>query len=666
MSGYPARVNPFSFDVYNAIPRVGSMILSPDGARLILTVQELSADGTRFVTSLWELRTDCSSQPRRLTFSGKGESSPAFLPDGSLLFASERLDPTTKDDEPDARVWCLPASGGEARPLLSVPGGVSAVATARGAPAVVVKAQVLPGAEGLDGDAEKTKQRKETGTSGVLFDGYPVRYWDQDLGPRQTRALRLADASSGNGDVENLAPDAGQALTLSDFALSPDGRTLVCNWTRPVGRGFAEDDLVALEDGRCRMLATGADYSAPAVSPDGDWVVAIRHRRGTPELAPDDTLWLVPIEGGEGRDLTAELDLWPGAPAWSANGEAVYFVADERGNAPLFRVEVAGGEVNKVAGDGAFSSICPAPDGVTVYALRASLNSPNEVVRIDSDGTLTALPTPGLPLDLPGTVTQVTTGAEDGQELRGWLVLPEEASAERPAPLAVFIHGGPLSSWNSWSWRWCPHLLVERGYAVLLPDPALSTGYGHAFVQRAWGSWGQRAYSDLMSITDAALERADLDASRTAALGGSFGGYMANWVAGHTDRFRAIVSHAGLWALEHQQSVSDLGTLRERQFGDPYVDPSRWLANTPRAHIGNIRTPMLVIHGLRDYRVPISHALWLWTDLQRHGVPSQYLYFPDENHWILKPGNARVWYETVLAFLDHHVLGKEYRRPELL
>ena len=659
-------MKPFSLDVYNAIPRVGSLVLSPDGARLVLTVQELSSDSTRFVTSLWELRTHGSEEPRRLTFSDKGESSPAFLPDGSLVFASARPDPIARDDESEGRVWCLPVNGGEARALLSVPGGVSDLTTARAAPTVLMKAQVLPGTDGLQADVEKAKRRKEAGASGMLFDGYPVRYWDQDLGPRQTRPLRLADASSGNGTVDDLAPQAGQALTVSDFALSPDGRTVVCNWMRPVGRAFSEDDLVALEDGRCRTLATGADYSSAAVSPDGRWVVSVRRRRGTPELAPDDTLWLVPLDGGEGRDLTSELDLWPGSPTWSADGRTVYFTADERGHAPVFRVDVASGDVTRVTGEGAFSSLCPAPDGAALYALRSSWSSPNEVVRIDADGSVTTLPTPGLPLDLPGTVTQVSCQADDGQELRAWLLLPEAASAERPAPLAVFIHGGPLSSWNAWSWRWCPHLLAERGYAVLLPDPALSTGYGHAFVQRAWGSWGERAYTDLMAITDAALQRPDLDSTRTAALGGSFGGYMANWVAGHTDRFRAIVSHAGLWALEHQHSVSDLGASREHQFGDPYVDPSRWLANSPRLHIGSIRTPMLVIHGLRDYRVPISHALWLWTDLQRHEVPSQYLYFPDENHWILKPGNARLWYDTVLAFLDHHALGCEYRRPELL
>jgi dipeptidyl aminopeptidase/acylaminoacyl peptidase len=642
------------------------MVLSPDGGRLVLAVQELSPDGTRFVTSLWELRSDGRSDARRLTYSEKGEASPAFLPDGTLVFASARPDPTVKDDESEGGVWSLPAGAGEARRLLSVPAGVSGLATARSAPAVLVQAEVMPGTDALDTDADRARKRKEAGTTAILFEGYPVRHWDQELGPRQARLLLLADAHAVESAPVLLAPDAGQALHQANPVVTPDGGAVVSEWMRSVGRGFAEDDLVVLDQTGCRVLATGADYREPAVSPDGRWVVAVRHRRGTPELAPDDTLWLVPVEGGEGRDLTPDLDRWPHTPAWSVDGRQVYFIADDGGRTPVFRVDTATGKVSRLTDDGAFSSLCPAPDGVTLYALRSSVRSPGEVVRIDADGTVTGLPTPGLPLDLPSTVTEVACRADDGQEVRGWLVLPPGASAESPAPLAVFIHGGPLSSWSAWSWRWCPHLLAERGYAVLLPDPALSTGYGHDFVQRAWGSWGDRAYTDLMAITDAALERPELDAGRTAALGASFGGYMANWVAGHTDRFRAIVTHAGLWALEHQHSVSDIGAAREQQFGDPYVDPSRWLANSPRLHIASVGTPMLVIHGQRDYRVPISHALWLWTDLQRHEVPSQYLFFPDENHWILKPGNVRVWYDTVLAFLDHHVLGQEYRRPELV
>ena len=219
---------------------------------------------------------------------------------------------------------------------------------------------------------------------------------------------------------------------------------------------------------------------------------------------------------------------------------------------------------------------------------------------------------------------------------------------------------------TAWHWRWNPQLLAARGYAVLLPDPALSTGYGHDFIQRGWGRWGDEPYTDVIAAVDAALERPDLDGERTALMGGSFGGYMANWVAGSTDRFRAhrharqpvgaarLPRHDRLRPAGSASSAIRTPTRRATRSGRP----SRLLAN--------IRTPMLVIHGELDHRVPISEALRLWTDLRRHDVPARFLYFPDENHWILKPQNARLWYETVLAFLDEQVRGEEFRRPALL
>ena len=193
-----------------------------------------------------------------------------------------------------------------------------------------------------------------------------------------------------------------------------------------------------------------------------------------------------------------------------------------------------------------------------------------------------------------------------------------------PAPLLVFIHGGPLSSWTDWSWRWNPHLLAARGYAVLLPDPALSTGYGQAFIDRGWGRWGGQPYTDLMAAVDAAVARPDIDETRTAAMGGSFGGYMANWMAGHTDRFRCIVTHASLWALDQFHGTTDFGPVvgagvrRPRAGRGPATRPTR-----PHRHAAAIRTPMLVIHGERDHRVPIGEALRLWTDLSLGGVRGQ-------------------------------------------
>lgn len=663
-----AGLKALSLDAFTAIPRVGDLLLSPDGTRLVMPVSHLAPDGARFVSSLWELPVDGSAAPRRLTYSDKGEANPAFLPDGSLVFTSARPDPTVKDDEAEGRVWRLPAGGGEARSLVAVPGGVDALVSARSAPVVALRVGLFSDSQGLKADAEKAKRRKESGTSAVLLDGYPVRYWDHELGPRHARLLRLTDGAAADSQVEpeDLTSDRGVALSEADFSLSPDGRTMVSTCWRSAGNGFAETDLVVIDSGGVRVLATDADYSAPAISPDGRWVAATRERRGTPEVAVDVTLRLIDLRTGEGRDLTADLDLWPMGPVWAHDGSSLYFSADQRGRRPIFRVELETGEVARLTSDGAFGSICPSPDGRTLFALRSSYSSPPEVVRIDADGAITALATPGLPLRLPGGLTEVTARADDGVDLRGWLVLPDGASAASPAPLVLWVHGGPFASFAGWSWRWCPHLLAERGYAVLLPDPALSTGYGHAFIQRAWGAWGERTFSDLMAITDAALQRPDLDGSRSAAMGGSFGGYMTNWIAGHTDRFRAIVTHAGLWALDQFRGSTDMGTYWERELGDPYRDPTRWLENSPSRNVAAIRTPMLVIHGLRDYRVPVSEALRLWLDLQRHGVQGRCLMFPDENHWILKPGNVQVWYETVLAFLDHHLLGKEWRQPDLL
>nr|WP_276612430.1 prolyl oligopeptidase family serine peptidase [Kineococcus vitellinus] len=224
-----------------------------------------------------------------------------------------------------------------------------------------------------------------------------------------------------------------------------------------------------------------------------------------------------------------------------------------------------------------------------------------------------------------------------------------------------------MGSWNAWSWRWNPWLATARGYAVLLPDPALSTGYGPEFLARGWGAWGQAPYTDLMALTDAALAREDLDASRTAAMGGSFGGYVANWIAGHTDRFRAIVTHAGLWALEQFGPTTDAAHYWSREMTAQMV-----AANDPAAHVERITTPMLVIHGDKDYRVPVGEALRLWWELNRHwsgdpaDLPHRFLLFPDENHWVLTPQHAILWYETVFAFLATHVHGVPFQEPDLL
>ncbi|HYY10744.1 MAG TPA: prolyl oligopeptidase family serine peptidase, partial [Kineosporiaceae bacterium] len=434
--------------------------------------------------------------------------------------------------------------------------------------------------------------------------------------------------------------------------------------------------LVAIDTatGERRVLLDDPEeeYFAPVFSPNGLRLAVVVERRSTPTSPPRVHLAVLDVALGERTDLALDWDRWPGAPVWTPDGTALVLAADDQGRSPVFRLELAGDgvPVRLTGDDGAYTDVQVSPDGRWVYALRSAVDSPPAPVRLDArtpGQTPERLPSPAPDVDLPGTLTEVEGTADDGTPLRAWLVLPDGASGDDPAPLLLWIHGGPLHSWNAWSWRWNPWIMAARGYAVLLPDPALSTGYGDRFVQRGWGRWGDAPYTDLMAITDAAVARPDVDEQRTAAMGGSFGGYMANWIAGHTDRFAGIVTHASLWALDQFAPTTDAYDYWRREMSAEMTH-----ANSPHRFVDEIRTPMLVIHGDKDYRVPIGEGLRLWAELaERFGaddgsMPHKFLYFPDENHWVLKPQHAKIWYQVVEAFLDTTVHGKQWQVPELL
>jgi dipeptidyl aminopeptidase/acylaminoacyl peptidase len=674
--------SPFlSLSDFVAIPRLGALALSADGSRLAVSVQTLDAEKKKWQSALWEVDPAGSRPARRLTRSAPGESSPVWAPDGSLLFTSARPDPdATEDGEHTPALWSLPAHGGEARLVVTRPGGIASLAVAADSGDVVVAAATMPGGSATEADEERRKKRKDAGVSAILHESYPIRHWDHDLGPAFPHLfwagqLPAEDPVDGDAaELRDLTPDAAAPSGAGeDFALSPDGRHLVRSEEVSDGPAGRRSRLVLTDTGSgdSRVLVDDplAEIYHPRFSPDGATVVCVREALSTYAEPPDYTLLLVDVIEGTVSQLTPDFDRWPSAPQFGADGSAVYFLADDDGRHAVFRVPLTGGAPVRLTGDGAYSDLNVARDGSALYALRSAPDSPSVPVRLDPEAPHQeppVLPSPGTLDRLPGTVHELEATAADGTRVQSWLVLPEGASADEPAPLLLWIHGGPLMSWNSWSWRWCPWVMVARGYAVLLPNPALSQGFGLDFVRRGWGEWGGPPYTDLMAAVDAAVERPDVDATRTAAMGGSFGGYMANWVATQTDRFRAIVTHASLWDLDAFIGTTDAAYYWEKEWGDPLTDPKRYEQNSPHRYADAIRTPVLVIHGDKDYRVPIGEGLRLWYDLQKRGVPSKFLYFPDENHWVLTPGNATVWYETVLAFLAEHVLDGEWQRPELL
>ncbi|WP_104191994.1 prolyl oligopeptidase family serine peptidase [Cryobacterium sp. Y82] len=697
-----SHTTPFSsLDDYIALPRVESLTLSPDGARVVLTVATLARDRTTYERALWSVGADGTGVPTRLTRSAKGESGAAFTAAGDVLFVSGRPDAGAEKDTEAAQLWLLPAASGEARAITRLAGGVSGIAAvAVAANSLVIAADLLPSALDLESESVARTERTEKKVVAILHESYPVRYWDHDLGPAEPHllALDLADlqdtivgpASVTPADApapypadlprpRDLTPNPGRTMDTAGQALTPDGATLI------VARRVAEQRsgryvLVSID------VSTGTqttlfdepkvDFEAPAISLDGRLIAFVRSAVSTPEGPADQEIWVADLDGGHPRRLATEWDRWPtslvfDAPNGGAPGESnqsLIVTADHNGRGPIFRVPLDGGAPEQLTTDDfSYTNVCVDAQTGDLVALRSSWVTPAHPVRISRSGSVTRLATPAALPDVPGTITEVETLAEDGARVRAWLLLPDGASAQHPAPLLLWIHGGPLNSWNAWSWRWSPLLAVARGYAVLLPDPALSTGYGLDFIARGWNAWGVKPYTDLLAITDAAEALPEIDETLTAAMGGSFGGYMANWVAGHTDRFRAIVSHASLWALDQFN-----GTTDNSEYWQSIFSTQGMVDNSPHQAVRDIVTPMLVIHGDHDYRVPIGESLRLWSELAEHhanadgSTQHKFLFFPDENHWVLKPQHAVVWYQTVFAFLDQHVHGADWKRPSLL
>ena len=661
-------------------PAAPAWSLSPDGTRLVTAVATPDTDGTRYRTALWEVDPTGVRQARRLTRGDPGEHDAAFTPAGDLLFLSARPVPGESDDDPPPALWTLPAGGGEAVAAGTRPGGLGRPVVARDAGTVVCTSATLPGAVTADDDATRRAARKDAKVTAILHEGTPVRFWDHDLGPARPRLLAASPIAAGPDGGElltwtDLTPAPGGALDQAEYDVTPDGSTVVATWRVDEPHGASRHTLVALDVAgdqrtpnpsrrrrphrrRARRRLPGRPVGRlPAHPPD--------HRHRTPGPPLRRGAGRRQRRPGAARDVAPGWDRWITAFAWTPDSAALVVTADDGGRAPLFRVDLAGGTPTRLTDDhGAYSDPVVGPDGTRVRAaVVASTPRPHRSGSVPPVSRFRCPRPPAAPA-LPGSLTEVTTTADDGTPLRAWLVLPDDAAATTPAPLLLWVHGGPLNSWNGWHWRWNPWIMAAHGYAVLLPDPALSTGYGRAFVTRGWGRWGAEPYTDLLALTDAAERLPEIDAARTAAMGGSFGGYMANWLAGHTDRFAAIVTHASLWALDQFVPTTDWPDYWRRE-----LTPRMQAEHSPHRHADAITTPMLVIHGDRDYRVPIGEALRLWSDLVARcsdQVPHKFLYFPDENHWVLRPSHARLWYATVLAFLDHHVCGANWVIPDLL
>ncbi|HUS65235.1 MAG TPA: S9 family peptidase [Kofleriaceae bacterium] len=656
--------------------RVGAVALAPDGTWLAVQVARLDADEKAYVSDLWRVPLG-GGAPERLTHGEHNDVAPRFDADGRLCFLSDRPHPADPDKGKRRQVWRMPAGVGEPTPLTDEPLGVSDYrlprAPAAGAPALLVMADVLPGVPHAEQRAHAVKVA-ERGPSGLHYKEMPIRFWDHWIGVAAPHAIAY-DAAGARRD---LTPDADRAYrpTELDYGwdVAPDGGRVALS-AQAAGADRVHDVWLDVIDTRTgARTELGREVGSMVVnvrfSPDGAQLAMTRLLR-TAGCCGRVTLRLFDAATGPtGRGVADAWDAWPVLEAWTPDGRALLCTADDDGTVPIFTVDVASGEVARITAasaggcHGGLSIAEAGPARGAVIGVRHALLHPPEPFRV----ALAPGAAPELLASLSGwtpedgaTVATIETFAvagDGGTPVHSFLVRPTGGPA--PLPVLLWIHGGPVGqTQDGWHWRWNPLVPAAAGYAVLLPNPRGSTGRGQDFIEGVWNNqWGGACYRDLMAVCDHVPRLPGLDATRVAAMGGSFGGYMANWIGGQTDRFRCIVTHASIYHFTAFHGATDYPAYFALELGGtPYAgDPEAWDRYSPHRHAQKWKTPALVIHGEKDYRVPISEGLLLFEALQMHGVDSELLVFPDENHWILRPQNSRLWYETIHAFLARHMM----------
>jgi len=643
-----------------AMDRVGAPAVSPDGKQVVFPVTRFDVEKNRGNSDLWLAPVDGSAKPRQLTFQEGSDGSPVWSAAGRrIAFLSKR-------GEGPAQLYLLPLDGGDAQQVTDLPVSPQAPRYSPDGKRLYFVAETFAD---LDGDWKAVKERLEAAkvdkTQAKAGETRAFRYWDHYLADGTVPHLFTLELASGavtdltpdldllwgfDGPEWDLAPDGREAVFSANSTAPPYAQLNFDLWSLPLGA----DGLAA---GAPRNLTADnpADDLSPHYSPDGRWLVWSRQLR--PELDPDFArLARLDRKSGSIGALAAGWDVSPSIAGFAADGRLLVTV-EERARVHLYGVPIGGGDVKLIARGGRVSAADGAKGGRVVFT-RSSTGQPPEIFSIETvaaakERAITAFNAERLAALAPVRLEELNVSGAGGEPVHSLLVYPPDFDRARAWPLLVVLHGGPHgASLDDFHFRWNAMLMASRGYLVVQPNFHGSTGYGQAWAESILGDHASKPFEDVERTVDHLIALGVADPERLFAAGGSYGGYLVNWILGHTDRYRALVSHAGVYDTL-AQFASDSTWGRARNYGAaPWEDPARAARFSPAMYAAAFRTPTLVLHGERDYRVPYTQGLNLYGVLQGKGVPARIVVFPDENHWILKPQAAFLWWREFFGWLE--------------
>ncbi len=672
-----AAGRPMTVDDLLAVQEVSDPRVSPDGKWVVHVVSEIDRESGKSNSDLW-LVPVAGGEPRRLTTVPGVDNHPRWSPDGkTIAFASNRGGST--------QVWLLPFEGGEAHPLTKLPIDISGPTWSPKGDKIAFVAEVYPGKTPEETTA-RDKAKAASKSKVIIFDHLMIRHWDRwDEGKRSH--LFVADARTGAAKdltpkLEVNTPPAPFGGS-SDYAFSPDGKEIAFTAEPLKDEAWSTNTdiwTVSVEGGEVKNITEdnkGAD-AQPSYSPEGGCLAWLSQARAGFES----DLWVLKLRVREKWNppvltLGAHLDRPVQSYSWVQVNKGPPFLIgsiDDAGTISSVKfsfgwttagtpttIFISTDDHRTITG-GVNTAVQASPSDSSLIFLHGDAAHPAEVHRADANGSnivpLTRHNAPLLAdLDLPQAEGFAFEGA-NGDKVSGWLIRPPGFDPNTQYPVVFLIHGGPQGAWHDeWHARWNYQMFAAPGYAVVAINPRGSTGYGQKFTDQISQDWTGRVYADLMKGLDHALEKYPfLDKTKVAAAGGSYGGFMVNWIAGHTNRFKALISHAGVFDLTSKYGTTEELWFPEWEFGGtPWEKPEHYRERSPSAFVKNFKTPTLVLHGALDFRVPDAQGLGMFTALQRRGVPSRYVFFPDEGHWILKPANRVVWWREVHGWLAKYL-----------